>query len=123
MLKWLIPVCTVTCLLFSDYKSDGVKALPVLQISANNRYFTAGAKPFFWLGDTGWLLFTKMKRDQVEKYLDIRSKQGFNVIQVMVLHGTGDVNAYGDSALINKDITLPKVTPGSDFGKSGEYDY
>ncbi|HEY9003482.1 MAG TPA: glycoside hydrolase family 140 protein [Mucilaginibacter sp.] len=123
MLKWLIPVCIVTCLLFSNYKSDEAKALPVLQISANNRYFTADGKPFFWLGDTGWLLFTKMKRDQVQKYLNIRSEQGFNVIQVMVLHGTGDVNAYGDSALTNRNITIPKVTAGSDFDKNGEYDY
>jgi hypothetical protein len=110
-------------LLFSDYKSDEITTLPILQVSVNNRYFTAKGKPFFWLGDTGWLLFTKMKRDEAEKYLDIRSKQGFNVVQVMVLHGIGDVNAYGDSALTNKNITSPKVTPGSEFGKADEYDY
>jgi hypothetical protein len=32
--------------------------LPLLKVSANKRFFqTAGGKPFFWLGDTGWLLF------------------------------------------------------------------
>jgi len=94
-----------------------------LKISSNHRYFTAGGKPFFWLGDTGWLLFSKMKREEAEQYLDTRSKQGFNVIQVMVVHGIGEVNAYGDSALSNKNIAVPKVTPGNTFGKAHEYDY
>ena len=29
---------------------------PPLSVSANHRYLEAGGKPFFWLGDTGWLL-------------------------------------------------------------------
>lgn len=110
-------------LLLLSFKSGPATELPRLQISANHRYFTAGGKPFFWLGDTGWLLFTKLKREEAEQYLDTRSKQGFNVIQVMVLHGTGDVDAYGDSALTNKNITTPKITPGNTFGKGNEYDY
>ncbi|MCJ8208647.1 glycoside hydrolase family 140 protein [Mucilaginibacter sp. RS28] len=97
--------------------------LPRLQISANHRYFTVGGKPFFWLGDTGWLLFSKLNREEAAQYLDTRSKQGFNVIQVMVVHSIKEVNAYGDSALNAQNITSPKVTPGNTFGKAGEYDY
>jgi len=36
--------------------------LPLLQVSSNQRYFqTADGNPFFWLGDTGWLLFRNKK--------------------------------------------------------------
>jgi hypothetical protein len=122
MLKRFVLIGIVSCLLFS-FKSSSVQVLPRLKISANHRYFTANGKPFFWLGDTGWLLCAKLKREDAEKYLDTRSQQGFNVIQVMVVHGTGDVNAYGDSALTNKNITTPKVTPGNTFGKDDQYDY
>src|SRR4051812_2536378 len=111
MLKKFILISIASCLLFSFKISEGV--LSPIKVSANNRYFTAGGKPFFWLGDTGWLLFSKMKREEANQYLDIRSKQGFNVIQVMVVHSIGETNAYGDSALSNKNIAVPKVTPGN----------
>ena len=76
--------------------------LPLLKISANKRFFqTADGKPFFWLGDTGWLLFVKCKREDAIKYLDDRKQKGFNVIQVMVIHDVKlAVNVYGDSAFI-----------------------
>lgn len=122
MLRKFLLLSMVACLLFS-FKSDPQTALPRLQISANHRYFTTNGKPFFWLGDTGWLLFAKLKRGEAEQYLDTRSKQGFNVIQVMVVHDSKEVNAYGDSALTHKKIDQPKVTPGNTFGKGNEYDY
>src|SRR5690348_12204323 len=76
--------------------------LKPLKVSPNGRYFiTADGKPFFWLGDTGWLLFSKLKREEVIKFLDDRKEKGFNVIQVMVLHTLKVVNAYGDAALKN----------------------
>src|SRR4051812_28865294 len=58
-----------------------------LKISPNGRYFmTPDGKPFFWLGDTGWLLFSKLTREETIRYLDDRKAKGFNVIQVMVVH-------------------------------------
>jgi len=117
----LLGLLSATSLAFKAL--DEVKPLPKIQISANHRFFTAGGKPFFWLGDTGWLLFSKMNRDEAEQYLDIRAKQGFNVIQCMVVHDIKEVNAYGDSALVNKKIDQPKVTEGNTFGKGKEYDY
>jgi hypothetical protein len=95
-----------------------------LKISANKRYFqTADGKPFFWLGDTGWLLFKKCKREDAIKYLDNRKAKGFNVIQVMLLHELTVGDAYGDSALIGQDASQLNITPGNDFNKKGEYDY
>lgn len=121
MLKKIV-LLVFACVLFFSFRSDNPSMQP-LKVSDNHRYFTADGKPFFWLGDTGWLLFSKMKREEAEQYLDTRSKQGFNVIQVMVVHSIGEANAYGDSALSGKNIAMPKVTPGNTFGKGNEYDY
>ena len=90
------------------------KPCPALVVSPNKRFLqTSDGKPFFWLGDTGWLLFKNLDRADAERYLDDRSRKGFNVIQVMVLHTAGDRNAYGDAALIASDPARPAVTPGS----------
>lgn len=116
-LVYIILSVSVLALAFSVNKT------PVIKVSANHRFFTANGKPFFWLGDTGWLLLTKLSREDAEKYLDIRKRQGFTVIQVMVVHDTKDVNFYGDSALTAKSIAHPKVTPGSNPDDAKQYDY
>ena len=84
---------------------------------------TADEKPFFWLGDTGWLLFGKLDREEAVKYLENRKEKGFNVIQVMVLHEVPSVNVYGDSSVINKNVATPAITEGNDFKDSTQYDY
>jgi len=94
-----------------------------LTISANQRFFERNGKPFFWLGDTGWLLFKRLDREETERYLEDRRAKGFNVIQAMVLHSDDDVNAYGSAALTDKDPGRPKTTPGNDATKPGEYDF
>ncbi|MCB9273875.1 MAG: glycoside hydrolase family 140 protein [Lewinellaceae bacterium] len=100
------------------------EGLPGLEISDNHRYFMSENKtPFFWLGDTGWLLFGKLNREEAEVYLESRRQQGFNVIQVMVLHSLTYVNVYGDSALVNSDVAQPLVTPGSSFADAQAYDF
>jgi hypothetical protein len=99
-------------------------ALSRLEVSANKRFLqTEGRQPFFWLGDTGWLLFKKLDREEAERYLENRKQKGFNVIQVMVLHGANDRNAYGAPALVDSDPARPAVTPGADPAKAGEYDF
>jgi Protein of unknown function (DUF4038)/Putative collagen-binding domain of a collagenase len=96
-----------------------------LKISANKRYFqTAEGKPFFWLGETAWLLFVKCNREDVKLYLDTRKQQGFNVIQAMVLHDFNNTrNVHGDWALKNFDVSTPAVTPGNNAANADEYDY
>jgi hypothetical protein len=101
-----------------------VQSVKPLKVSPNGRYFmTADGKPFFWLGDTGWLLFSKLKRQEVIQYLDDRKQKGFNVIQVMVLHTTKVVNAYGDTALKNGNVAMPITTPGTNADNASQYDY
>ena len=41
-------------------------------------------RPFFWLGDTGWLLL-RMSPQDVQLYLDDRAAKGFTVIQMMAI--------------------------------------
>lgn len=67
-----------------------------LQVSANQRFLQhADGTPFFWLGDTGWLLPTKLDRDEAKLYLENCKKNGFNVVQVQTLCGVPCVNVYG----------------------------
>jgi hypothetical protein len=96
-----------------------------LKISANKRFLqTADGKPFFWLGDTGWLLFIKCNREDAIKYLDDRKQKGFNVIQVMVVHDINlGTNAYGDLSVKNKDVSQPITTPGKSFANAQQYDF
>jgi hypothetical protein len=122
-LAYLISVMLFALVSLLAFKADRLN-VPPLQISANHRYFTtAGGQPFFWLGDTGWLLFLKLNREDAEKYLENRRQKGFNVIQVMVLHSVSAVNVYGDSALVNKNVATPRVTPGNSPGDKQQYDY
>lgn len=100
------------------------KSVSLLKVSENGRFIeTEDGEPFFWLGDTGWLLFSKLNRQEAEKYLSDRAKKGFNVIQVMVLHQLNLVNIYGDSALVRGDVSKPKVTHGNSFESKEAYDY
>lgn len=95
-----------------------------LEVAANKHYFqTQDGKPFFWLGDTGWLTFGKLNREEINQYFQDRKQKGFNVVQVMVLHTLTVTNVYGDAALINEDVSQPLTTPGNNFNNADEYDY
>src|SRR5689334_12378924 len=94
-----------------------------LAVSDNHRFFVnEKGEPFFWLGDTGWLLFSKLTREEAEKYLEDRREKGFTVIQVMVLHSLAAVNVYGDSALVKRSVAHP-LTIKHDSVHDHKYDY
>lgn len=79
-------------------------------ISHNHHYLLKNGKPFFWLGDTGWELFHRLNKDDVETYFKKRSEQGFTVIQTVVLseiNGLDSPNANGDRPLIDDDPAKP----------------
>jgi len=40
--------------------------------------------PFFWLGDTGWEIFSRLTLEEMITYFDNRSAKGFNVVQATV---------------------------------------
>lgn len=70
-----------------------------VRISPNGRYFVSqGDKPFFWLGDTAWPLFSQYEPGDAEKYLANRAARGFTVIQGVLAwgNGTGMENSQPD---------------------------
>lgn len=124
-MKYLHCLVIGVALLMGFKNSPSKKNYSNLTISANKRFLNAGGRPFFWLGDTGWLLLSKLNREETAKYLDDRKAKGFNVIQVMLLHSLSAVSAYGDSALINKNVAtpyLPSVNPGANTQKNSYWE-
>jgi hypothetical protein len=85
-----------------------------LKVSANGRYFVdQNDKPFFYLGDTAWLLFQRLDRQEVDEYLKDRAGKGFTVIQTYVLRGLGArhpdgaTSLLGEPPLLDRDPTKP----------------
>jgi len=57
-----------------------------LKVGGSQRYLENGTKPFFWMGDTAWLLFQKCTEVEAFLYLKNRKEKGFNVIQATLVH-------------------------------------
>ena len=85
-----------------------------LTISPNKRYFSLDGQPFFWLGDTAWLLLEKLTYEEALVYLDNRAGKGFNVIQVTLVHKHQYTNRYGSPALIDDDFGKPNPDAAPD---------
>jgi hypothetical protein len=74
-----------------------------LKVSPNGRYFIdQHNKPFFYLGDTCWLLFQRLTRGEVDEYLKDRAQKGFSVIQAYVIRGLGARHPDGNSSLLGE---------------------
>lgn len=95
-----------------------------LEVSENGRYFQQeDGTPFFWTGDTVWLLAQKLDRQAVDDYFRDRQQKGFNVVQTVVLQMLDDRNVYGDPALIEGNLSALNITPGSSPDDPLQYDY
>lgn len=83
-----------------------------LTVSSNGRFIEhTDGTPFFWLGDTGWLLFSRLDRDEAATYLDDRKSKGFNVVQVMMIRRLPDKNIYGREVPSPKDVNWEAGPP------------
>ena len=82
-----------------------------LRVSEDGHYLQfEDGKSFFWLGDTGWELFHRLKKEEIAFYLENRRQKGFTVIQAVVLaefSGLTRPNQYGEIPLIDEDPTRP----------------
>jgi hypothetical protein len=85
-----------------------------LKVSTNRRYFVdQDGKPFFYLGDTCWLMFQRLNHEELDEYLKDRASKGFTVIQAYVVRGLdrrhpdGNVSLLGESPFIDRDPTKP----------------
>ena len=106
-----------------DAAARSVKDLK-LRISPNGRYFVdQGGKPFFYLGDTCWLLFQRPNREEVDEYLRDRAAKGFTVIQAYVLRGLGKKHPDGNSSLLDAPPLLDRdpTRPNEEFFKNVDY--
>ena len=67
-----------------------------LEVSQNRRFLQhADGTPFFWLGETAWLMPERLDREEVANYLDKARDAGYNMAQVQVLNDVPSTNAYG----------------------------
>ncbi len=95
-----------------------------LKVSPNGRYFVDQAgKPFFYLGDTCWLLFQRPNREELDEYLKDRAAKGFTVIQAYVLRGLGKTHPDGNSSLLEATPFLDRnpARPNEEYFKHMDY--
>lgn len=82
-----------------------------LQVTPDGHFLQyQDSTPFFWLGDTGWELFHRLKKQEINKYLENRRQKGFSVIQAVILaefNGLRKPNRYGEVPLVDLDPTKP----------------
>ncbi|HEY3341916.1 MAG TPA: glycoside hydrolase family 140 protein, partial [Anaerolineae bacterium] len=86
-------------------------ALPRIRVCDNKRFLvTEDGQPFFWLGDTAWELFHRLKREEAEVYFADRQAKRFTLIQAVALaefNGLNTPNAYGELPLIDNNPACP----------------
>jgi Protein of unknown function (DUF4038)/Putative collagen-binding domain of a collagenase len=81
--------------------------LPRLNANAHRLETING--PFFWLGDTAWELLQRLNKAEIRHYLETRSRQGFNVIQVVGLSEFAQLgpNVLGHAPLLDQNPETP----------------
>ena len=69
--------------------------------------------PFWWLGDTAWALYTNSEKEQhdraaVFRYLDVRARQGFNVVHSMLI---SEADWNNDGGMPFSDLAGEAINP------------
>ena len=77
-----------------------------LRVTEDGRYLRNGDTPFFYLGDTAWLLCQVCDEAQARLYLSNRRDKGFTVIQAVLIHRLPGMAAT-NQAEEEKDATEP----------------
>lgn len=88
-----------------------------LKVSDNGTYLQhENGKPFFWLGETGWLLPERLDRAEAQYYLNGCKDAGYNVVQVQTINDVPAINIYGQ-------MSHPDGWDFSNINKPGVYGY
>ncbi len=87
-----------------------------IRVSPCGHFFQkADGEPFFYLGDTVWMLFNKLKEEEARELFADRSRKGYTVIQSVVfrdLFTPNTPNAYGDTPFADeKDMVAVRMNP------------
>ncbi|WP_321480019.1 glycoside hydrolase family 140 protein [uncultured Bacteroides sp.] len=94
-----------------------------LVVSAEGRYLKhENGAPFFWMGDTGWLLPERLNRDEVEYYLEQCKQRGYNVVQVQTMNSVPSMNYYGQYSLPD-DFNFKNIDKKGVYGYWDHMDY
>ena len=117
-MKKLISVALCAMMLGGcAYAADGPWSHGALKSADNSPYLChKDGTPFFWLGDTGWLLPERLNRDEAAYYLKRCGEAGYNVVQVQVINGIPAFNAYGK-------MSMPDGFDFSNIDRHGDYGY
>jgi hypothetical protein len=82
-----------------------------LQVAPDRRHLQyVDGTPFFYLGDTAWMLFHRLDREEANRYLEDRARKGFTVIQAVAIaeiDGLSQPSATGQVPLIDRDPARP----------------
>lgn len=94
-----------------------------LMVSEENRYLKhENGTPFFWLGDTGWLLPERLDRDEAAYYLQCCKKSGYNVVQVQTINGVPAMNVYGQYSMLD-GFNFKNIDKAGVYGYWDHMDY
>jgi len=104
------PLWVLVIVLFQLVPQEQVLAQN-LKVSNNNRFLVnEDDTPFFWLGDTAWMLFQRLTKNDTEHYLRNRSGKGFTVVQCVLFRditGKNDPNREGELPFVDKNPNQP----------------
>jgi glycerophosphoryl diester phosphodiesterase len=91
--------------------ASGARREQRLRVTGDGRWLErADGTPFFYLGDTAWLLLQRLDPAETERYLSNRAAKGFTVIMATVLNseeGRDLPNAAGDLPLLDRATLAP----------------
>ena len=91
------------------------RPLPRIVVHPDGHYLAGDdGSPFFWLGDTAWQLIQSTTRPECSYYLHTRARQGFTVIQTVVLAEFGGVKQPTELGLVPFKDNDPK-RPNDDY--------
>ncbi len=94
-----------------------------LKISDNHLYLIhENGQPFFWMGNTAWLLPERLNRDEVEFFLTREREEGYNVEQIQVLNAIPTYNVFGAQAN-NERFDFEPYTRPDNYGYWDHLDY
>ena len=94
-----------------------------LKVSDDRHYLIhENGRPFFWLGNTAWLLPERLTRDEVDFYLSREREEGYNVEQIQVLNAIPTFNIYGRQAN-DEQFSFAQFTQKDVYGYWDHLDY
>ena len=94
-----------------------------LKVSDDRHYLIhENGRPFFWLGNTAWLLPERLTRDEVDFYLSREREEGYNVEQIQVLNAIPTFNIYGRQAN-DEQFSFAQFTSKNVYGYWDHLDY